>query len=90
MAHVTWKAVLQALTEHWMQAPHRSLHTQQISDQRLACMEIEVVFYSHHSYTPQISGHQLPRVMFWQLSGTYFFSKMKSLEIEIMLYIQIQ
>ena len=33
--HVTWNAVLHVFTEHWMQAPTRSLHKQQINAQRL-------------------------------------------------------
>jgi hypothetical protein len=34
---VTWKAVLQVFTEHWIHAPTRSLHRLQISAHRLGC-----------------------------------------------------
>jgi len=34
-AHVTWYAVLQVLTEHWIQAPLFSLHITQMRDHRL-------------------------------------------------------
>ena len=39
IAQVTWNAVLQALTEHWIQAPLRSLHEQHINAHLLACQE---------------------------------------------------
>lgn len=51
-AQLTWNAVLQAFTEHWMQAPHRSLHRQQIRDQRLACQTKQSMSTPQPSDTP--------------------------------------
>jgi len=38
-AQVTWYAVLQVFTEHWMHAPTLSRHRTQISAQRLCCKQ---------------------------------------------------